>query len=530
MRDDAQGRWPMDVEVVSAMMTRSSFAFMVVALSVFWALALLVGPVEQHPSAAWVIITSSASLLPMALSTAFGKLHEFFTPKGEWVRAIDFVLAPLAVCGAAATAPTDVPVTMLYLFATAMMWPTQHPRNAFASASLLAMPLLLRWLLVPGATPFSLLLMVPVGLVAMALYEWSARHLDRYRATRRIVKHRQQALETATAAQRAFRLAMSVHDGLSGLAAVAEARVKKDVSVVRALSKRIDSLLEGVGGASAVTGIAELQHTAQALGLTVDVHASGLQSWDPVSAGDLLEMLTELLSNGARHGAEGASSGRIHIDTTGAVVELRTTIPPAFSSAGRGLRNLGQRIAAYGGGLEAKVHGHRFEVRAQIPNRRVAYAPPFLQVLGPSAAAIFFGGAAWAVARSWHFAWPHLGWYALVVVVHLTQLEHQSREQRAAGERAEAALLELQLDEQRALIRERLGAFRESLTSEDALSLAQTLAALRVELRALLFALEWQGSPAELSRELEVSVPSTMRVGVVHRLALTAFQRRVAPS
>lgn len=531
MRDafESQRDWPVDVEVMSAMAGKSSYPFMLLSLAVFVGLVFGVGPAEQHPASLWLVITLMLlSLLPFAVPVALGRLPYFFSPQARWLRALDFALAPLAVCAASATSRADVPVTMLYVFAFALMWPTQHPRNYFAASTLLWVPPVMRWWFVPEASLRSYAVLALVSIISFGLYWLSSWLLDGYRMTKRIVQERQQALEIATTAQHGLHLSMSVHDGLSGLAAVAEVRLKRSPDdqggwmAIGSLRERIGVLLDGVEPRPG--GIEALETLARSVGLAVTFDVTNLHQWDPISAGDLVEIVTELITNTARHGERGG--GSIRIDASGAVISLSSPVAENRWAGGRGLRNAAQRIAAYGGAIDAKQIGSTFEVRAKIPNRRMAYAPPFLKVLAPSALGLLAAGSASAALMHWSFAWPHLAWYALVVVVHLTQLEQLSRKQRLAGERTEAALLTLQLDAQRTLIRDRLSSFRDRLVTQHAAVLIRVLADFRVELKAILFALEWQGTPEALEAELQAPFTGAAeRVEHVHAAALSVFQR-----
>jgi hypothetical protein len=97
----------------------------------------------------------------------------------------------------------------------------------------------------------------------------------------------------------------------------------------------------------------------------------------------------------------------------------------------------------------------------------------------------------------------------------------------------EAALLNLHSDEQRNLVRARLLPYRELLKSRDPQALGNTLTKFRIELRALLFALEWQGTPDELAAELglppheaaSVREHQTVPRERMHALALEVYGR-----
>ncbi|MEV6305519.1 histidine kinase [Actinoplanes sp. NPDC051861] len=112
-------------------------------------------------------------------------------------------------------------------------------------------------------------------------------------------------------------------------------------------------------------------------GLPVEVRVSGeprpLPSGIDVTA---YRIVQEALTNALKHGSGGKAEVTIRYAERALRVEVLTTGPsalngspmPSGSGAGRGLLGLGQRVAVYGGDLDARRRlGGGYRVRARIP-------------------------------------------------------------------------------------------------------------------------------------------------------------------
>jgi hypothetical protein len=520
MHEYAQGIWPIDPEALQARTQLGSFPTIAAGLSTAVLLGQYVGPAEQHANAALAWVLAALCLAPYTVLALSKKVDYLLQPRGTWLRIIDFLTWPSLVFLLASTTHSNAPAMLVVPIAWSVVWPTWHPRNLLAATYLIwGMPLL-RWWLVPGASLRSLAVLAGAGLVAFALYALSANKLDRYRIVRNTLKRQQLAIEAATHAQRTAKLAMSVHDGLSGLVAVAEAGLASAPqsscaeSTVLLLKQRLSALIGHAATSSTTNQLAALQQTSKAGGLEFMLKASHMQAWDAIAAEDLLEIVTELVANHLRHGAPARAgklrkSGSVAVTHDSALIELESQLAAptlarlvSFQSPQRGLRNVANRIAAYGGTLKIDTEGGTFRVFARIPNRRVAFAPPLLRTALPSYALVFAAGFALMYWAHWYFVWVHLVWYAVVASAHLVQIEILSRRTRQAAEVAEAALLNSHSEVDRELVRARLSPFEAQLSAADPQALMQSLTAFRIELHALLFALEWQGTGRELALQL----------------------------
>jgi hypothetical protein len=538
MHEPEQGTWPIDPEALRARTQPASFPTMVFGLSSMVLVTQYVGPAEQHPNALLVSLSAALCLVPYTLLALSKNVEYLLSPRGAWLRIVDYLTWPLCVFLVACTTHTSMPASLIFPIAWAVVWPTWHPRN-LAAASLLVwgMPLL-RWLLMPDASLASLAVLAAGGVAALLLYLSSARRLDRFRALRAVVKQRQHALESATTAQRLARLAMSVHDGLSGLAAVAEAGVESaphaqaTASVLELLQQRLAAMV----GASEATSIndrmAALHATARTAGIELKFDAARMRAWDEIAAEDLLEIITELVTNHMRHSAPAPlptphNKCSIHIGREAAEVDLESQLPARphtwlpRRTLHYGLRNVASRIDAHGGSLRIDAGSATFRVVARIPNRRLAFAPPLLRTAIPSFILVFAVGLALALGAHWYFIWVHLAWYVVIFIAHFKQIELLCLRMRQVSERIEAEFVNLHIEEQRELVRARLLPFQAGLQAQGSAELAQVIGDLRRELGALLFALEWQGTGSELALQLGLSSDEAASIAALEAVPRT---------
>jgi hypothetical protein len=529
-----QDFWQIDREAMEAFATPVGFVSAIFIMGLVSALYLLVGPGSQRPMV-WPVIGSLVfTFIPVFVPILLGHADYVCSRRGKWLRAIDFVANPAPALALGVTASAEFPVAALVLVGFAILWPAQHPRNIAACVALVALPLLTRWVFLPNSTPATYLFLVGIGSVSVLLYLRNSYLIDRFRAVRQVLSVRQDRLTEATAAQHSLRVAMSLHDGLSGLAAVAERNLQlapqgaTSIDTMAVLRKRLQ---QEIAGAQDETSLrtADLVTTAATVGVTCR-GMEQLAAWDAVSAQDMLDVLNELISNCARHGTGQRSTGAIVIDQETVTIDIKTPSPKSYSVRGRGLRNVAYRIVNAGGDMSVNTANGEFHIAAHVPNRRTAYAPPFVKMATPSLAVLAVASlACMALLPAW-FAWPQLLTQIVLAFLHLYQLQSDSTKQRAVYERTENALLTLHIDQRQRLVAARLGHHQQLLAESNTALLIQHLAAFRLELNALLFALEWQGDSAALAQELGLAhcvIPQEDRVNAIHALALQAVGRRI---
>jgi hypothetical protein len=383
----------------------------------------------------------------------------------------------------------------------------------------------------PNSSVASYLFLFSMGLGSALLYLLNSHYLDRIRAIKQVLAARKDRLITASAAQHNLRVAMSLHDGLSGLAAVAERSLQTSqltATSVEALTILRTRLQQEIAGSQAGTELrsTDLSVSATSMGIAL-AGIDQLRHWDPTSAEDMLDMLTELLANCSQHGAQRASSGAIEIARDQIKINIRTASPRGFSVRGRGLRNIANRIATAGGTMSVNTTNGSFHIEASVPNRRSVYAPPFAALAMPSIAVmVTVSFAVMTLLHAW-FSWPLVLFQLATVVIYLHQLRSESIKQRQVYEQTENALLAIHIDKRQRLVSARLGHYQKLLAQSDTERLLQHLAAFRIELGALLFALEWQGDSTALAHELGIPtcvIPDDDRVNAIHALVLQTRQ------
>jgi signal transduction histidine kinase len=128
-----------------------------------------------------------------------------------------------------------------------------------------------------------------------------------------------------------------------------------------------------VPGLDRVTALAEQMREA---GLPTDLHVEGDPA--PLAPGvDLVayRVIAEALTNALRHA--GPARGRVHIRYRAHELDLEISdnghgaATAATDGSGHGLAGMRERVALYGGTLDAGFRGDGFTVRARLPVDRI---------------------------------------------------------------------------------------------------------------------------------------------------------------
>jgi hypothetical protein len=172
-------------------------------------------------------------------------------------------------------------------------------------------------------------------------------------------------------------------------------------------------------------------------------------------------------------------------------------------------------------------------VQIELANRRFVYAPPLLKVAAPSIAVVLMGCGVMFFVFHWAFVWQYLVWYLLALGGHLVQMQLLAAKNRRSLEQLEASRLDSRMERQVELMRMRLQLVAERIATDAPVALGAALTHARVELRALLFALEWHGTAGDLAAQLGIDAGVAERacaadnadVTQVHALALQAYAR-----
>ena len=120
--------------------------------------------------------------------------------------------------------------------------------------------------------------------------------------------------------------------------------------------------------------MAQLAEELRSLGMTVETDVRCDQNAMPISVRSTLHrVLQEATTNVAKHAGEGA---RVCIELRDAgpdvVLEVENTVtersgPPQWNSSGVGLNSMRDRVATFGGAIEAGPGGWGWRVRAVLP-------------------------------------------------------------------------------------------------------------------------------------------------------------------
>ena len=131
---------------------------------------------------------------------------------------------------------------------------------------------------------------------------------------------------------------------------------------------------DGATSADPVLSVARLAEELRSLGMTVVTDVRCDQSAMPISVRSTLHrVLQEATTNVAKHAGEGA---RVCIELRDAgpdvVLEVENTVtersgPPQWNSSGVGLTSMRDRVATFGGTIEAGPGGWGWRVRAVLP-------------------------------------------------------------------------------------------------------------------------------------------------------------------
>ncbi|MCK1799785.1 histidine kinase [Micrococcus sp. XM4230B] len=131
---------------------------------------------------------------------------------------------------------------------------------------------------------------------------------------------------------------------------------------------------DGATSADPVLSVAQLAEELRSLGMTVETDVRCDQNAMPISVRSTLHrVLQEATTNVAKHAGEGA---RVCIELRDAgpdvVLEVENTVtersgPPQWNSSGVGLNSMRDRVATFGGTIEAGPGGWGWRVRAVLP-------------------------------------------------------------------------------------------------------------------------------------------------------------------
>lgn len=382
---------------------------------------------DQSPQSFVITVCTSFALAGFALSPlghrwfgvypwpllAFTVLHAGLYAYGVFVlgarglcgkrwklRAFDF--ASTAAVAAAYGACSESPASPAYavLIAAGLVFGQTAPGNRLMAAGLFVIPVAERAWLIPSPSPASLGVAAAAGAAAAAMYWTVSARSVRLLQLRTQVASTSALTDLAASREAQLKVAMSLHDGLSGALFAARRRAanaqgsEQVVQIGRSLLLRAYEAVHTYHGSAphlASELESSLQGVARALGVpgTVIVSSSGRElPADEVE--DVRDIALEAIANAARH--EVASFDlRVELGQTDVLIECQTLrAANTDPGTGRGFRNTLLRAQSRGGDAKWAGSAERFVSTARWPAGEAfrAFSPVRL-ALEIAAAALF---------------------------------------------------------------------------------------------------------------------------------------------
>ncbi len=398
IHDYPQGT-PLDVDPVLIELDQSPSSFLITATTSFALAGFALSPLGRR----WFGVE------PLPLIT-FTVLHAALYAHGVWVlgpgaqsgprwkrRALAILVtaAVAAAYGACSASPASPAYAVL--IAGAMVFGQTAPGNVLLAAALVLIPVAERAVFVRSASAASLGIAAAAGAAAALMYGAVSARSARLLRLRTQVASTSALTDLAASRQAQLKVAMSLHDGLSGALFAARRRAtntdsaEQVVQVGRNLLLRAYEAVRVDHGSAAPELEAELQGVAAALGVRggITVHGSpGTLSSDEL--GDVRDIALEAIANAARHEV---AQLQLRVSISGTEVSIASQTLRASNTepgTGRGFRNILLRAKSRGGDATWGGNAAKFESNVHWPAGEVFRAlPPGRLALELAAAATF---------------------------------------------------------------------------------------------------------------------------------------------
>ena len=403
---------PLDVDPVLMDLDQSPKSFFA---TVFTSLALA-GFALSPPGQRWFGVAS----LPLV---SFTVLHASLYAYGVWVLgpgaqsglrwkrrafAVLSTTAVAAVYGACSTNPASPAYAVV--IAAAMVFGQTAPNNALLAAALCVVPAAERAVFVASASPGSLAIAVIAGFASAAMYWTVSARSVRLLELRTQVASTSALTDLAAAREAQLKVAMSLHDGLSGALFAARRRAanadgaEQVIRVGRSLLLRAYEAIHTCHGSA--SGLATelesaLQGVARALGVPGRIVVkSGERTLPADEMDDVRDIALEAIANAARHEVADLEL-RIELGSSEVCIECKTSAASNTEpGTGRGFRNTLLRAKSRGGDAKWGGNAARFGSTVHWPAAEAFRALPPLRLALEIAASAAFAVALGVVGHS----------------------------------------------------------------------------------------------------------------------------------
>jgi signal transduction histidine kinase len=466
--------------------------------------------IAANPVAVWVAVLFHALLY--ALNIVAWNRH--FACAAWWpVRLVSYAAtAGAAVSFSAASSLELSPAWMAYvLFA---VYISRVASEGWAIALAIALPApLIHALGAPLVSGRSMAVAVLMAALAVLLHLFSTRISVLGQRRREQARAHEQLAEAAGERAAALRVAMSLHDGLSGALFAARQRVARaaDDDAAVAAARHFLLRVQGVLGVITAHGDdpeSSARDLALKLGVRLELVVRGDLTKLPVlDRDDLRELLGELVANAAVHG-----SPDVLLAVRLMVKRGKLTIKARFPGwdgervrTGRGLRNIEWRAKSHGGSLRLEVGARDAELVVEWPLDRWYSSLRGYEVLLFSLTMAIGLGLGVMTER-----YAPLIVTLVAILFCFVLMPSIGRESRREFEKAVRHRHEAEAAPVLVLAREALEADVSELAAStfapERAHLSAVLERLAESLHELLWALEWKGTREDLEAELEALV------------------------
>lgn len=393
---------PIDVDPVLMDLDQSPKSFFVTACTSF----ALAGFALSPPGQRWFGVAP----LPLVVFTV---LHAALYAHGVWVLgpgaqsgllwkrralALAATAAVASVYGACST--NSASPAYAVVIAAAMVFGQTAPGSALVAAMLCVVPVAERAVFVSSASASSLAIAVTAGAASATMYWTVSARSVRLLELRTRVASTGLLTDLAAAREAQLKVAMSLHDGLSGALFAARRRAASagdTEQVIRVgrnlLLRAYEAIHTCHGGASGVAAELEssLQGVARALGVPGRIAVKGGERTLPADEmGDVRDIALEAVANAARHEVAEIEL-RIQFAANEVRIECQTlNAANTEPGTGRGFRNTLLRAKSRGGDAKWGGSPERFASTVRWPVGEAFRAlPPMRLALEVAASAAF---------------------------------------------------------------------------------------------------------------------------------------------